>query len=308
MQLDLRVASEERDPNDHRLDRALDRLVQELDIVRPHEELAERLGVTDERHHELARRLVVELARATDLLELPVVDDRDLIRDLHRLALVVRDEDGRDVDDVVQLPKPLAKLRANARVESSERLVEEQNLRLGRERTREPHPLPLPSRQLGRVAMAEVLELDEVQKLVDALCDLGFRPLAHLQSERDVVAHRHVLERSVVLEDEADVPLLRSERGGVLSAEEDLSRVRGLEPGDDAEQRRLARAARAEESRQRSALDVERDVVEGDEVAETFRDVANEDGHVRRLSSFGRMTVMATSTRIAIIASTIEMA
>ena len=66
-------------------------------------------------------------------------------------------------------------------------------------------------------------------------------------------------------------------------------------------------AARAEERGQRTRLDVERDVVERDEVAEPLRDVADENGH-QAVSSLGRITVMATRTRIAIMASTIEIA
>jgi hypothetical protein len=86
-----------------------------------------------------------------------------------------------------------------------------------------------------------------------------------------------VLEGGVVLEDETDVSLLGLECGCVRSREEDLSVVRRLQSGDDPEQRRLARAARAEECGQRPALDLERDVVDGDEVAESLRDVANMD-------------------------------
>ena len=65
--------------------------------------------------------------------------------------------------------EPLAKLGADARVERAERLVEEQHLRLGGERAREPHALSLAARELRRVAVPEALELDEVQQLVDAL-------------------------------------------------------------------------------------------------------------------------------------------
>ena len=110
-----------------------------------------------------------------------------------------------------------------------------------------------------------------------------------------------------MLEDEADVSLLRRERGRVLAGEEDLAGVRRLEAGDDAEQRRLSGAARAEERGERAALDVERDVLEGDEVAEALRDVADEDRH-QAVSSLGRMTVMATRTSMAMSASTIEIA
>ena len=168
VELDLRIAAEDRDPHDHRLDGAVGGLVEELDVVRPDEDVADRLSVADERHHELARGLVVELARAADLLELAVVDHGDLVGDLHRLVLVVGDEDRRHVDDVVQLAQPLAQLRANASVEGAERLVEQEHLRLGRERAGEAHALPLAARELSRIAVAEALQLDEVQELVDA--------------------------------------------------------------------------------------------------------------------------------------------
>ena len=136
---------------------------------------------------------------------------RDLVGDLHRLVLVVRDEDGRHVDDVVEPAQPLAELGADARVERAERLVEEQHLRLGGERAREAHPLPLAARELRWIAIARSpASWTRFEQLVDALADLGLRPLPHLQPERDVVAHGHVLEGRVVLEDEADVALLRA--------------------------------------------------------------------------------------------------
>ena len=60
-----------------------------------------------------------------------------------------------------------------------------------------------------------------------------------------------------MLEDEADVALLRSELGRILARDQDLAVVGELETGDDPEQRRLAGAARSEQRRQRAALDLE---------------------------------------------------
>ena len=283
MQLDLRVASEHGYADDHRLERAVRRLGEELDVVRAHERSAHLVRVADEAHDELVCRLVVELAWRPDLLEPATVHDRDLVGDLHRLLLVVRHEDGRDVDDVVEAGEPLAQLGADACVERAERLVEEEHLWLRRERAGEAHALPLAAGELGRVALPEALELDEMQELLDALADLRLRPLPHLEPERDVVAHGHVLERRVVLEDEADAALLRREPGRVVPGDEDLPGVGRLEPRDDPEQRRLARAARPEQRRQRSARNGERHVVDRGEVAEVLGDVANLDRHLRRL-------------------------
>ncbi len=208
---------------------------------------------------------------------------------------------------VVEVPQPLAELCSYPRVERAERLVEEQDLRLGCESSGERHPLSLPAGELGRVAVSERLELDEAKEHVDPFADLRLRPLAHPEPEGDVVAHGHVLERCVVLEHEADVPLLRRERGGVAARERDRPGVGPFEPGDDAEEGGLARAARPEESGQRPALDLERDVVERDEVAEALRDVGDLDRHYAD-SSLGLITIMATSTRTAVAARTSEIA
>src|SRR5439155_19931233 len=119
-----------------------------------------------------------------------------------------------------------------------------------------------------RVAPREPFELDELKQLPHAPLDLGLRPFPDLEAERDVLLDRQVLERRVVLEDEADAALLRPVVRDVLLGDLDLAAVGGLEAGDDPEQRRLAAAARPEECRQRSRLDLERDVVEREEVSE----------------------------------------
>jgi hypothetical protein len=111
-----------------------------------------------------------------------------------------------------------------------------------------------------------------VQQLVDLGRDLGLRLLADPQAERDVVAQAHVLERGVVLEDEADAALLRRQPRRVGAAHDDRAGVGHLEAGDHAQQRRLARAARPEQRGQPAVGRLERDVVEGGEVAEALGD------------------------------------
>ncbi len=208
---------------------------------------------------------------------------------------------------LVKLPQPVAQLGPDSGVERSERLVQEQHLGLGSESAGEGHPLALTARKLRRVAMAECLELDELQQLVDPVPDLGLRALANLQAKGNVVPDGHVLERRIVLEDEADIPVLGPDVRGVLARDQDLAVVGELETGDDPEERRLARAARPEQGSQRAAFDVERDIVERREVAEALRDVTDENGHYT-VPSLGLMRVSAISTAIAISASTMAIA
>ncbi len=215
--------------------------------------LADPVDRADEAHDELVGRMLVQRARIAGLLDLAVVHQHDLVGDVHRLLLVVRDDQRGRVRLVVQPAQPDAQLLAHACVERAERLVEEQDGRVDRERPREPHALALPAGELRGIALAEGLELDELQQLADALLDLGLRPLLHAQTERDVLVHGHVPERGVVLEDEADPAALRRERRHVRAVEEDAARVRPLEPGDHAQKRRLAASARTEKGGQRAA-------------------------------------------------------
>jgi hypothetical protein len=298
--------SEVDDALDHDLSGLAVRLERHLEIVRADEGVPDPVRLADERHHELVLGLLVDLPGRADLLDPALAHHRDLVGDLHRLLLVVRDDHRRRVRLVVEAAEPFPELGPHAGVQRAERLVEEEDGGIDRERPREPHPLALPARELRRVPLRETLELDELQELSHAICDLALRSLADLQAERDVVVHRHVLERRVVLEHEPDAPLLRGPSGHVRSVDRDAPRVRRLEPGDDPQQRGLAAAAGAEERGQGPGGDLDRHVVEREELVESLGDATDGDRH-QCFAPFGWTTIIVTRTRIAIAASTNEM-
>ena len=68
-----------------------------------------------------------------DLLDDAVLHDDDLVRDAHRLLLVVRDEDGCDARRLLDAADLLARLDAEPGVEVRQRLVEEEDLGLLRD-------------------------------------------------------------------------------------------------------------------------------------------------------------------------------
>ena len=72
-----------------------------------------------------------------------------------------------------------------------------------------------------------------------------------------------MLEQRVVLEHEADAPLLHGEARRVQRVEVDGAAMRRVEAGDHAQQRRLARTRRAEQRDELAPGDVERDVAQG---------------------------------------------
>jgi hypothetical protein len=215
----------------------------------------------------------------------------------------VRDEDRRHVHLVVQSAQPRAQVLADTCVERAERLVEEEHGRLDGQRPSEAHALPLAAGQLRRVVVRPARDLDELEQLVDPPANLRPRPAPHLEPEGDVLAHGHVLERRVMLEDEADPALLRRPLGHVDAVQLDRSRFRPLEASDHAQERRLPAPARPEERGQRAGRHLDRDVVESSERPEALRERAGDDGH-QRVSSLGLNRLISTSVVIAISAST----
>ena len=64
--------------------------------------------------------------------------------------------------------------------------------------------LALAAGELERIAVGQVVDLDQVEEFVHLGPDLLFRPLTHLESEGHVFPHTEMAEGGVVLEAEAD--------------------------------------------------------------------------------------------------------
>ena len=105
--------------------------------------------------------------RRPDLLDAAGVEHGDAVGEIHRLALVVGDEDGRQPGAVVDFAQPQAQLLAHLGVQRAERLVEQQHARFDRHRAGERDALALAARQLRRIARAEAGKLHHVDELVD---------------------------------------------------------------------------------------------------------------------------------------------
>ena len=129
------------------------------------------------------------------------------------------------------------------RVERRERLVEEEDGGVARQRAGERDTLPLAPREIARPRTGEVRDPEAFEQLVDAL------PPA----EGDVAADIEVRKERVLLEDEPDRTALRRQidtRGGVepgVRAERDSATVRPEQPGDRVQHARLPGSRRSDE-------------------------------------------------------------
>ena len=111
--------------------------------------------------------MVEDLLGRADLLDLALVHDHDPVAHLERLLLVVGHEDAGDPDLVVQPAQPAAQLLAHLRVQGAEGLVEEQHLGLHRQGAGQGHALALAAGELRGVAVAQPVELHQLQEVGD---------------------------------------------------------------------------------------------------------------------------------------------
>ncbi|CFE43556.1 Uncharacterised protein [Mycobacterium tuberculosis] len=209
----------------------------------------------------------------------------DAVGHIQRFGLIVGDQHRGDMHLVVQAAQPGTQLFAHLGIECAERLVEQQHLRIDRQRPGQRHPLSLPTGELIGVAALKSAQAHHLQQIVDLGLDLGLGALTDLQPERHVVTDSQVFERRVVLEDESDATPLWRHPGDVAAVDRDGSGVRLVEAGYGAQQRRLARTAGAQQCGQRTGRYDEIHVVKCDEVAVAFGGVGHDDGvgHFHRL-------------------------
>ena len=99
---------------------------------------------------------LVDVLRRPDLLQHALAHHGDPVPHRHRLDLVVGDVHRRDPEPRVQLDQLEARLDAELRVEVRERLVHQERVRLADDRARERDALPLPARELARIALQQL--------------------------------------------------------------------------------------------------------------------------------------------------------
>ena len=111
---------------------------------------AEHVDLADEIGDERRRRLSIDLLRRADLLDHSLIHDHDAVRHRQRLFLIVGDHDRRHAEALLQCADLSAQAQALDRIERGQRLVEQEQARRRRERTRQRDALLLAAGELSR--------------------------------------------------------------------------------------------------------------------------------------------------------------
>jgi hypothetical protein len=190
---------------------------------------------------------VEQVLGAVDLLQLPILQDRHLRAQRHRLDLVVGHIDGGHPQPVVQRRQLPPHRHPQLRIQIAQRLIHQVRLRIAHDRAPHRHPLPLPPTERRGLAVQERFQGQHPGGLLHPPVLLFLGRLAQLQAERQVLPHRHMRIQRIVLEHHRDIAVLGRQVVHHPVADADLALGDVLQPGDHSEGGGLATPRRAHE-------------------------------------------------------------
>src|SRR5262245_17651622 len=231
---------------------------------------------TSERHeHVLERSLMRDNARRTERRNqfarrafrhhFAVVHNSDPIAQRFGFIHVMRcQQDGATA--AAKLREQLPELTPRLRIESGRRLIEKQQVRIARQRTGHGKPLPLTSGELSNPASSFRFELHDPEQLVDrAAAVVEGTEQPQCLFDRELVGKLRLLQlHADALTQPAVVTAPRHPENLHLSP------VRLEKAFQNFDGRRLSRAVRAKQAEALAASDMERQPIDGNDVAIPF--------------------------------------
>ena len=243
-------------------------------------------------------RVEHDLLGRADLDDDPVLHDRDAVADADRLVEVVGDEDRGLAEVLGQLAELVLQLAADQRVERAERLVHQDDLRVGGQRTGQPDALLHAARELARVALQPVAEADLRQRRLGGPVAVGLRrcPAPRGRRRRSRAPSGAAAARRSGTPSRCCGRASRAARSAPsfemsLPLTKTLPAARLDQPVQHADQRRLAAARQAHDAEDLAAANLERRVGDADDAAELLQHLASCRGRARRSPSSRRVRV-----------------
>ena len=233
----------------------------------------------DEIGHEGVLRSLVKIAGGAELLELPVIEDGDAVREGQGLFLIVGHIDGGDGQILLELSDFGAYLLADLGVQVGEGLVEQKHVRIENQGARQGHTLLLTARELTGIPFFEARQIDQRQRVVHLLGNFPMGCFLDLEAVGHIVEDGHVRPEGIVLKDHADVPFIGGHRRYFPVSEVDLPVIGFVKAADETEDRRLAATRRPQQRKEFAVLDIEGDMTHGLQGAESFHHVFELDIH-----------------------------
>ncbi len=243
------------------------RLVEVALLDGRHREPLEAAVRADEIGHVRGRGGAEHGGGGVELLDAALSVDRDPVTEADGLLDVVRDEQHGLADLGLEFQEFVLEVFADDRVDRSERLVHQEDGRVGGQCAGHTDALALSAGKLFRIAVAinGRIESDEVEEFGGAFASLSALPAQQMGNGRGVLQHGLVREEADLLDHIADSAAQFDgvDGGYVVPVEEYPSLGRFDQPVHHLHGGRLATAGRSDERDQFTLGDLEGKVVDG---------------------------------------------
>jgi len=173
----------------------------------------------------------------------PVRHHQNAVGHLYRFGDVVRDQERRLLQLLLDLQHLIAEQKSSLLVERGEGFVHQQDFWLGGERSRQRHALAHAAGELPRISVLETGQADQTDEVLGAFDARFLRHAYEFEREGDIVGDAAPGKRGFLLEHHAD-RFMRTANG--LAGDADRALIVAEQPADHIEQSRLAAAGRAD--------------------------------------------------------------
>ena len=173
------------------------------------------------RHGKTSYKLRVGLAKY--LLRCPYLhyttfaDNSNPVPQSHRFLKVMSYMNNSHIQAFVYTPKFMLYIFPGLRVEGAQRLVEKQHLRLNAQRPSQGYFLALTTTQGRRLPLQKMRDVQKLHQPFKRSLNFLPRLSPQLQAKNDVLLHRKMREKDIVLIHNTDAPFLRLKIGDFLS-------------------------------------------------------------------------------------------
>ena len=137
-----------------------------------HHRGVDNIGISDKVRDKRIRRLVVDILRCPDLLDIALIHDNDRVRHRQRFFLVVGDIDEGNPKLILKADQFILHILAELEIKRTERLVKQKHLRLVHDGTCNCDPLLLTAGQGIRHTVLKSLQVYEPQCIFDLFADI----------------------------------------------------------------------------------------------------------------------------------------
>ena len=220
----------------------LEVVVDELHVIVGRYDAVENVALANEVCNERVCRLVVDILRGTDLLNNSLIHNDYGVGESKGLLLIVGYVDEGDSEFTVHLLEFHLHILAHLQVQSRQRFVEQEHLRLVHDSPRDSHPLLLTSGKGIHIPLLIVGHSHHFQGLAHTAVDFVRRHFLQLEAEGYVVVHIQVRKEGVFLEHGVQRTAVRRYVGNILAFHKYLSLIRFGEACKHSQHCRLAAA------------------------------------------------------------------